>query len=163
MFSYTTSCYIYHTCLFQTSSREVDMDAVRGDNSVMEASITDRPASEATDSRQDNSVLTVHTDRLVAHPPSADVYLTLDEAGVLQADVDALWQQVERLMTQQRESVVKVLDDYGVGEGDEDSESEEGQLWSFVEGNTEPLRDTALVWHLAKPQQSFILLATQSL
>lgn len=46
-----------------------------------------------------------------------------------------LWGDAERVMGRQCADTCKVLRVYGIGEGEEDSESEEGQLWRMVQGD----------------------------
>lgn len=50
--------------------------------------------------------------------------------------MDALWQQLEKTMVSSIDRVRSTLEDHGVGEGDEDSESEEGHIWRMVQGDS---------------------------
>lgn len=50
--------------------------------------------------------------------------------------MDALWQQLEKTMMSSIDRVRSTLEDHGVGEGDEDSESEEGHIWRMVQGDS---------------------------
>lgn len=50
--------------------------------------------------------------------------------------MDALWQQLEKTMVSSMDRVRSTLEDHGVGEGDEDSESEEGHIWRMVQGDS---------------------------
>lgn len=49
--------------------------------------------------------------------------------------LDKLWQQTEQLLMQKQGNVRQILEDYGIGEG-EDGESDEAQLWQTVENGT---------------------------
>ena len=60
--------------------------------------------------------------------------LTSDSKG--QGQMEKLWQQLEQAMFSSRDKVEKLLEDHGIGEGEEDSESEEGQIWSMVQGDS---------------------------
>ncbi|KAL4233733.1 hypothetical protein ACF0H5_008413 [Mactra antiquata] len=46
-----------------------------------------------------------------------------------------LWHDVEHVMGQSYSRTCKVLETYGIGDGEEDSETEEGQLWRMVQGD----------------------------
>lgn len=48
---------------------------------------------------------------------------------------DGLWSEAEGVMGDRYPATCKVLGVYGVGEGEEDSETEEGQLWRMVQGD----------------------------
>lgn len=48
---------------------------------------------------------------------------------------DNMWSEAEEIMSRQFTETCKVLEVYGVGEGEEDSETEEGQLWRMVQGD----------------------------
>lgn len=58
----------------------------------------------------------------------------LDDPEVL-AEISCQWQDTERLMCHKQGMVMKMLELYGIGEGEEDSETEEGQLWRMVQGD----------------------------
>ena len=49
--------------------------------------------------------------------------------------IDNLWSEVEDVMGRQYSETCKVLELYGIGEGEGDSETEEGQLWRMVQGD----------------------------
>ncbi|XP_062572850.1 titin homolog [Saccostrea cucullata] len=49
---------------------------------------------------------------------------------------DVLWQQLEKAMVSSIDRVRSTLEDHGIGEGDEDSESEEGNIWRMVQGDS---------------------------
>lgn len=49
--------------------------------------------------------------------------------------MDSMWQEVEGVMGSRYAETCKVLEVYGIGEGEEDSETEEGQLWRMVQGD----------------------------
>lgn len=49
---------------------------------------------------------------------------------------DILWQQLEKAMVSSIDRVRSTLEDHGIGEGDEDSESEEGNIWRMVQGDS---------------------------
>ena len=49
---------------------------------------------------------------------------------------DVLWQQLEKAMVSSLDQVRSTLEDHGIGEGDEDSESEEGHIWRMVQGDS---------------------------
>ena len=53
-------------------------------------------------------------------------------------DEELVWECVEVLMDRRRTSVSLALRDYGIGDGDEDSESEEGLLWNEIEQKSQP-------------------------
>lgn len=46
-----------------------------------------------------------------------------------------MWEDVESVMGNRYSQTCKVLEVYGIGEGEEDSETEEGQLWRMVQGD----------------------------
>lgn len=50
-------------------------------------------------------------------------------------DEEVLWQKIEATMKARQSYAVETLENLGVvAEGDEDEDSEEGQLWKIVEG-----------------------------
>jgi len=49
--------------------------------------------------------------------------------------VASLWQEAEGVMGHKFSDVCRVLQVYGIGEGEMDSETEEGQLWRMVQGD----------------------------
>lgn len=49
--------------------------------------------------------------------------------------LDNMWSEAEDIMGRQYSETCKVLEVYGIGEGEEDSETEEGQLWRMVQGD----------------------------
>lgn len=50
-------------------------------------------------------------------------------------DEEVLWQKIEVTMKARQSYAVETLENLGVvAEGDEDDDSEEGQLWKIVEG-----------------------------
>lgn len=51
-------------------------------------------------------------------------------------ELNNMWQQLEGAMIQSFDEVKERLMEYGVGEGDEDSESEEGHLWRMIQGDS---------------------------
>jgi len=53
-----------------------------------------------------------------------------------QEELDNMWQQLEGAMIQSNDEIRDKLSEYGVGDGDEDSESEEGQIWRMIQGDS---------------------------
>ncbi|KAL3882689.1 hypothetical protein ACJMK2_029002 [Sinanodonta woodiana] len=53
----------------------------------------------------------------------------------LREQVDKLWEEFENVMEKAKSKVRHILEEYGVGEGEEDSETEEGQIWRMVQGD----------------------------
>lgn len=49
--------------------------------------------------------------------------------------LDTLWLKLERIMGKKIEDTKQVLEVYGISEGEEDSETEEGQIWRMVQGD----------------------------
>jgi len=59
----------------------------------------------------------------------------LSDGPELVEKVTVLWNDIEGIMGRKQEDTRKVLEVYGIGEGEEDSETEEGQLWRMVQGD----------------------------
>ncbi|KAK3098236.1 hypothetical protein FSP39_017473 [Pinctada imbricata] len=70
-----------------------------------------------------------------SHSNSHDI-LTLDNASQGQGRMEKMWQQLEEAMFRSQDHVEELLKDHGIGEGCEDSESEEGQIWGMVQGDS---------------------------
>lgn len=49
--------------------------------------------------------------------------------------LDNMWLDVEGVMGHSYSRTCKVLEVYGIGDGEDDSETEEGQLWRMVQGD----------------------------
>lgn len=58
------------------------------------------------------------------------------EKDYKQEELDNMWQQLEGAMIQSNDEIRDKLSEYGVGDGDEDSESEEGQIWRMIQGDS---------------------------
>ncbi|XP_069137671.1 uncharacterized protein [Argopecten irradians] len=60
----------------------------------------------------------------------------LDTSPEAKSQLDQMWQQLEVAMVQSHDRVRGQLQEFGIGEGEEDSESEEGQMWRIVQGDS---------------------------
>ena len=55
----------------------------------------------------------------------------------IEVDEEILWLKIEATMKARESYAIEALENLGiVAEGDDDDESEEGQLWTVVEGKT---------------------------
>ena len=59
----------------------------------------------------------------------------LNEDPELREHLDTLWLKLEGIMGNKMEDTKRVLEVYGICEGEEDSETEEGQIWRMVQGD----------------------------
>ena len=59
----------------------------------------------------------------------------LNEDRELREHLDTLWHKLESIMGKKIEDTKRVLEVYGISEGEEDSETEEGQIWRMVQGD----------------------------
>lgn len=59
----------------------------------------------------------------------------LNEDPQLREHLNTLWLELEGIMGKKMEETKKVLEVYGICEGEEDSETEEGQIWRMVQGD----------------------------
>ena len=59
----------------------------------------------------------------------------LDVEPGLREHLDTLWLKLESIMGNKIEETKRVLEVYGISEGEEDSETEEGQIWRMVQGD----------------------------
>lgn len=94
------------------------------------------PSGEDTSSLTLGAPQTCHTPSL-QHADSAETqvqHIDLDLAET-QASVDAAWQQLESVMFTRQDSVRKELEEYGIGEGEISSDTDEGQIWRMVQGD----------------------------
>lgn len=66
---------------------------------------------------------------------SDDTSQKLNEDPDMMEKMDSMWQEVEGVMGNRFTETCKVLEVYGIGEGEEDSETEEGQLWRMIQGD----------------------------
>lgn len=59
----------------------------------------------------------------------------LSEDPELREHLDTLWLKLESIMGNKMDDTKKVLEVYGICDGEEDSETEEGQIWRMVQGD----------------------------
>lgn len=60
-----------------------------------------------------------------------------NENSPSEVDEEILWLKIEATMKARESYAIEALENLGiVAEGDDDDESEEGQLWTVVEGKT---------------------------
>lgn len=81
------------------------------------------------------------TQKTLWHVPETRQEITSSNSGSLSKDLngvedeEVLWQKIEATMKARQSYAVETLENLGVvAEGDEDDDSEEGQLWKIVEG-----------------------------
>lgn len=81
------------------------------------------------------------TQKTLWHVPETRQEITSSNSGSLSKDLngvedeEVLWQKIEATMKARQSYAVETLENMGVvAEGDEDDDSEEGQLWKIVEG-----------------------------
>lgn len=81
------------------------------------------------------------TQKTLWHVPETRQEITSSNSGSLSKDLngvedeEVLWQKIEVTMKARQSYAVETLENLGVvAEGDEDDDSEEGQLWKIVEG-----------------------------
>lgn len=81
------------------------------------------------------------TQKTLWHVPETRQEITSSNSGSLSKDLngvedeEVLWQKIEATMKARQSYAVETLENLGVvAEGDEDEDSEEGQLWKIVEG-----------------------------
>lgn len=81
------------------------------------------------------------TQKTLWHVPETRQEITSSNSGSLSKDLngvedeEVLWQKIEATMKARQSYAVETLENLGVvAEGDEDDNSEEGQLWKIVEG-----------------------------
>lgn len=66
---------------------------------------------------------------------NGDLSHELDDDPEISEKLSSLWEDVEGVMGNRYLETCKVLEVYGIGEGEDDSETEEGQLWRMVQGD----------------------------
>jgi len=71
----------------------------------------------------------------VGNDYNGDVSQKLSNDPEMDEKLDSVWEEVERVMGSRYSETCKVLEVYGIGEGEEDSETEEGQLWRMIQGD----------------------------
>lgn len=81
------------------------------------------------------------TQKTLWHVPETRQEITSSNSESLSKDLngvedeEVLWQKIEATMKARQSYAVETLENLGVvAEGDEDDDSEEGQLWKIVEG-----------------------------
>lgn len=83
-----------------------------------------------------DNVVTIHSHESNHVLSSNSAALKLESDPQTQNQMDVLWQQLEAAMLGNNDKVRDRLEKFGIGEGDEDSESEEGQIWRMVQGDS---------------------------
>ena len=149
--------YFLFVCFFQTSCREDSREVntsitVAPDLSSKHFKMTmDNHKSDAKGaSQQSNGDFEVHSKgrnkqffsnnfTYLTKQPSDNNQETigakLEDDPELYEEVEKLWDAAEGIMGNKYDETLKVLEVYGIREGEEDSETEEGQLWRMVQGN----------------------------
>lgn len=114
------------------SANAVVANGLHSDNSLSE----DMSASDERDhsSTSDALNMSVNNNNFDTDPITYNVDHC--EKDPKQEELDNMWQQLEGAMIQSYDEVKERLMDYGVGDGDEDSESEEGHLWRMIQGDS---------------------------
>ncbi|XP_021366763.1 uncharacterized protein LOC110459049, partial [Mizuhopecten yessoensis] len=82
----------------------------------------------------DQIIVTVHPAK--TNGVESDNSIHLDSSPEAQSQLDQMWQQLEAAMVQSQDRVRGQLQEFGIGDGEEDSESEEGQMWRMVQGDS---------------------------
>lgn len=116
------------------SSGVVVSNGIHSDNSFSE----DMSASDDKDTTSDTCNVSysenVNSEHFDTDPVTYDV--DHSESDPKQIELNNMWQQLEGAMIQSYDEVRDKLIEYGVGDGDEDSESEEGQMWRMIQGDS---------------------------
>lgn len=119
------------------SANSLVTNGIHSDNSFsedMSASEVKDHSSSSTDTSNESFTEHVYSENFETDPAchNVDHY----EKDPKQVELDNMWQQLEGAMIQSHDEIREKLTEYGVGDGDEDSESEEGQIWRMVQGDS---------------------------
>ncbi|CAG2193867.1 unnamed protein product [Mytilus edulis] len=116
------------------SANSLVTNGIHSDNSFsedMSASEVKDHSSSSTDTSNESFTEHVYSENFETDPASHNV--DHYEKDPKQVELDNMWQQLEGAMIQSHDEIREKLTEYGVGDGDEDSESEEGQIWRMVQ------------------------------
>ena len=106
-----------------------------GDENHIDAAAASAHASNVRHSKISSAELT-YVSTPGRHDKQADLAaVKLNEDPELSEHLDTLWHKLEGIMGDKMDDTKKVLEVYGINEGDEDSETEEGQIWRMVQGD----------------------------
>jgi len=105
-------------------------------NSLDEMDSQLSPSSVDSHELNDDILVTLNSPSKTNGVDTSDSTVQLETNPAAQSQLEHMWQQLESTMANSHDSVRDRLMEYGVGEGEEDSESEEGQLWSMVQGDS---------------------------
>lgn len=106
-----------------------------GDENHIDAAAASAHASNVRHSKNYSSELT-YVSVPGRHDKQTDLALQkLSEDPEFREHLDTLWLKLEGIMGNKMEDTKKVLEVYGICDGEEDSETEEGQIWRMVQGD----------------------------
>lgn len=125
-----------HSATNDTSSAAANHEASSSSSDVVATSVTMQSVTADSSHHSNDSVVTIHSHDSNHVLSSNSAALKLEGDPQTQNQMDVLWQQLETAMLNNSEKVRDRLEIYGIGEGDEDSESEEGQIWRMVQGDS---------------------------
>ena len=106
-----------------------------GDENHLDAAAASAHASNVRHSKFSSTELT-YVSTPGRHEKQTDLAVQkLGEDPELREHLDTLWHKLEGVMGDKMDDTKKVLEVYGISEGEEDSETEEGQIWRMVQGD----------------------------
>ncbi|XP_060069625.1 uncharacterized protein LOC132549691, partial [Ylistrum balloti] len=94
------------------------------------------PSPVELQGQDDSDEIIVTINRSKTNGVESENSIQLDSSPEAQSQLDQMWQQLEAAMVQSQDQVRGQLQEFGIGEGEEDSESEEGQMWRIVQGDS---------------------------
>jgi hypothetical protein len=75
---------------------------------------------------------------------STSASMPLTDDPHMQRQMNELWQRLEGTLTDKADDVRRTMEDYGIGDGDKDSDTDEGQIWRMVQGDA-PYTGSAVI------------------